>query len=170
MSKISTSHNSKTPLQTKFNVHISSVRVKFKKPNHNRWPCTIRTFEIKISLPKTQKVVHLKPTSQTLLLKRLIGLKFSLYWNTISEITLDDVVHRRKYCQNMEAQCPRTDLNKRFLSRPKTITAWKLIPHRSKINKNWNPPHWVPLHRFFKNWFLLIQKQLYSNYIQTHFT
>ena len=34
------------------------------------------------------------------------------------------------------SQCPRTDLNKRFLPRPKTITAWKLIPHRSKISKN----------------------------------
>ena len=40
---------------------------------------TIRTFEVKISLPKTQKILHLKPTSQTLLLKRLIGLIFSLY-------------------------------------------------------------------------------------------
>ena len=67
-------------------------------------------------------------------------------------------------------QCPRTGLNKRFLPKPKTTIAWKLIPHRSKISNNWNPPHWVPLHRFFKNWFLLIQKQLYSNYIQTHFT
>ena len=68
------------------------------------------------------------------------------------------------------SQCPRTDLNKRFLPRPKTITAWKLPLYRSKISKNWNPPRWVPLHRFFKNWFLLIQKQLYNNYIQTHFT
>ena len=25
----------------------------------------------------------------------------------------------------------------------------------SKISKNWNPPRWVPLHRFFKNWLLL---------------
>ena len=63
-----------------------------------------------------------------------------------------------------------SDLNKRFLPRAKTTTAWKLIPHRSKISKNWNPPHWVPLHRFFKNWFLLIQKQLYNNNIQAHFT
>ena len=68
------------------------------------------------------------------------------------------------------AQCPRTDLNKRFLPTPKTTTAWKLIPHRSKFSKNWNLPRWVPLHRFFKNRFLLIQKQLYNNYIQTHFT
>ena len=34
------------------------------------------------------------------------------------------------------------DLNKRFLPRPKTTTAWKLIPHRSKISKNWNP-HYI---------------------------
>ena len=34
------------------------------------------------------------------------------------------------------AQCPRTDLNKIFLHRPKTITAGKLIPHRSNISKN----------------------------------
>ena len=59
-------------------------------------------------------------------------------------------------------QCPRTDWKKTFLSSTKTITAWKLIPHRSKISENWNPPHCVPLHRFYKNWFLLIQKQLYS--------
>ena len=38
-----------------------------------------------------------------------------------------------------------TDLNKRFLLGPNATTAWKLIPHRSKISKNWNPPHWVPL-------------------------
>ena len=68
------------------------------------------------------------------------------------------------------AQRPRIDLNKRFLLRPKTTTAWNIIPHRSKISKNWNPPHWIPLNRFFKNCFLLIQKQHYSNYIQTHFT
>ena len=67
-------------------------------------------------------------------------------------------------------QCHRADSNKRSLPRPTTTTAWKLIPQRSKISKNWNPPHWVPLHRFFKNWFLLIQNQLYSNYIQIHFT
>ena len=46
----------------------------------------------------------------------------------------------------LNPQCPRTDLNKRFLPRPKTNTAWKLIPHRSKISKNWNPP----LYRFYK--------------------
>ena len=63
------------------------------------------------------------------------------------------------------AQCPRTDFNKRFLPRTKTIIAWKLIPHRSKSSKNWNPLWWVPLYRTCKNWFLLIQKQLYSNYI-----
>ena len=71
---------------------------------------------------------------------------------------------------NAFSQCPRTDLNKRSLPRPRTTTAWKLIPHRSKISKNWNPTRWVPLHRFFKNWFLLMRKQLYINYIQTHFT
>ena len=48
------------------------------------------------------------------------------------------------------AQCPRADLNKKLLPRPKTTTAKKLIPHRSKIGKNQNPPWWVPLNRFFK--------------------
>ena len=67
-------------------------------------------------------------------------------------------------------QCPRTDLNKKSLPRPKTTTEWKLIPHRSKISKNWNPPHLGPLHRFFNNSFLLIQKHLYNNYIQAQFT
>ena len=43
-------------------------------------------------------------------------------------------------------KCPWTDLNKRYLPRPKTTTLWKTI-------KNWNPPHWVPLKRFFKNWY-----------------
>ena len=70
-----------------------------------------------------------------------------------------------------KTQCPSTtDLNKRFFPRPNNTTPWQLITHRSKISKNWNPPHWVPLYRFFKNWFLLVQKLLYSNYIQTHFT
>ena len=36
----------------------------------------------------------------------------------------------------------RIDLNKMPLLRPKTTTAWKLIPHRSNISKNWNPPWW----------------------------
>ena len=72
--------------------------------------------------------------------------------------------------KKMSTVCPRADLNNMFLPRPKTTTAWKLIPHRSKISKNWNPPHWDPLHRFFKNCFLLLQKQLCSNYIQTYFT
>ena len=67
-------------------------------------------------------------------------------------------------------QCPRRGLSKRFLPRAKITTVWKPIPHRSKISKNWNPPDWVSHYRFFKNWFLLIQKQLYSNYIQNHFT
>ena len=48
-------------------------------------------------------------------------------------------------------QRPRTDLNERSLPRPKTTAAWKLMPHRSKISKNWNPPQWVPIYRFFKN-------------------
>ena len=39
------------------------------------------------------------------------------------------------------SQCPRVDLNKKFLPRPKNTAAWKLTPHRSKISKNWNPPH-----------------------------
>ena len=32
-------------------------------------------------------------------------------------------------------QSPRIDLNKRFLPRPNTTTAWKLIPHKSNISK-----------------------------------
>ena len=38
------------------------------------------------------------------------------------------------------------------------------------MSKNWNPPWWVPLYRFFKKWFSLMRKQLYNDYIQTHFT
>ena len=72
---------------------------------------------------------------------------------------------RTKYFWCHLTQCPRTDLNKISLPRTKTATIWKLIPHWSKISKNWNPPKWVPLNRFFKNWFLLM---LYNNYIQTH--
>ena len=41
-----------------------------------------------------------------------------------------------------QPQRPRTDLNKRFLPRPNTTTAWKLIPHRSNMSKNKNPTHW----------------------------
>ena len=36
-------------------------------------------------------------------------------------------------CAIGRPQCPRIDLNKRFLPRPKTITAWNLTPHRSNI-------------------------------------
>ena len=53
-------------------------------------------------------------------------------------------------------QCSRADLNKSFLHRPKTTTAWKLTPVRSKISKNWKPPHSDPLHRFF-------QKLIFTN-------
>ena len=64
----------------------------------------------------------------------------------------------------------RMNLNKESLPRSKTTTAWKLIPHWPKISKNWNSTHLDPLHRFFKNCFLLIQKQLYNEYISTQFT
>ena len=87
-----------------------------------------------------------------------------------SHLTKKVLYLRYRISPSCKAQRPRTDLNKRSLPRPKTTTAWKLTPHRSKISKNWNPPHWVHLHKLFKNWFLLIWKQLYSNYIQTHFT
>ena len=99
-----------------------------------------------------------------------------LYWFQILKDQCGSVpsifvaVLERGILSTLQSQCPRTDLNKRFLPRPKTITAWKLIPYRSKISKNWNPLRWVPLYRFFKTWFLLIQKQPYINYIQTHFT
>ena len=56
-------------------------------------------------------------------------------------------------------------LNKRSSPRAKINTAWKIIPHSSKITKNRNPPHWVPLLTIFKNQFFLIQKQLYNEYI-----
>ena len=59
-------------------------------------------------------------------------------------------------------QCPRTDLNKRSLPRPKTTIEWKLIPHRSKITMNWNPPHCIPINKIFKNGFLLIEKCLHT--------
>ena len=58
---------------------------------------------------------------------------------------------------SLNAQCSRTDLIKRSLPTPKTTTAWKSIPNRSKICMNQNPLHWVPIHRFFKNRFLLMQ-------------
>ena len=83
---------------------------------------------------------------------------------------LNSKIWKKNYCleflkskiwRKNHTQCPRTDLNKRFLPRPKTTTTWKLIPHRPKFSKNWNPPRWVPLHTFFKNWYLLIQKQLH---------
>ena len=41
-----------------------------------------------------------------------------------------------------KSQRPRIDLNNRFLPRPNTTTAWKLLPHRSYISKNYNPTHW----------------------------
>ena len=46
------------------------------------------------------------------------------------------------HIKSNRAHRPRMDLNKRFLPRPNNTTAWKLIPHRSKISKNWNPPRW----------------------------
>ena len=76
--------------------------------------------------------------------------------------------------EKLRSQCPRTYLNKRFLPRQKLpqhhsrypiCTAWKPIPHRSKIQQELKYPHWVTIHRF-----LLIKKQLYSNYIEIHFT
>ena len=76
-------------------------------------------------------------------------------------------------CQllSIVAQCPRTDLNKRFLPRPNTITALKLIPQRFKICKNRNIPHWVHYIDFSQtDFYYIIENQLYSNHIQTHFT
>ena len=64
-------------------------------------------------------------------------------------------------------QCPRTDLNKRFLPRPKGkdhhgMKAYPIGLKSLRIE--------IPLHRFFKNVSLLLQNMLYTNYIQSHFT
>ena len=42
--------------------------------------------------------------------------------------------------RSKEIQPPRIDLNKRFLPRPNTTTAWKFIPYRSIISKKQNSP------------------------------
>ena len=43
----------------------------------------------------------------------------------------------------VRSQCPRTNYDKRSLPRPTTTTAYKLVPHRSKITNNQNLPHWI---------------------------
>ena len=53
----------------------------------------------------------------------------------------------------LELQCPRMELNKRSLPKPTTIAGWKLIPHRSKICMNWNPPRWDSI--IYKYFFLV---------------
>ena len=47
--------------------------------------------------------------------------------------------HHMIFFMSFFSQRPRIDLNKKFLPRPNTFTAWKLIPIWSKISKNWNP-------------------------------
>ena len=58
--------------------------------------------------------------------------------------------------EKLRSQCPRTDLNKRSLPRPKTTTAWKLIPgvipHRIEIL------HIEALHWVHSNSFYLVKK------------
>ena len=53
----------------------------------------------------------------------------------------DPSLKQRNIGMRTRAQRPRMDLMKKSLPRPKTTTAWKLTPHRSKISKNWNPSH-----------------------------
>ena len=73
-----------------------------------------------------------------------IGFKSKAGYNgarTVCKTCRNNIIHSALFyaiVQTPLPQCPRTDLNKRFLPRPKTTTALKLIPHRSKISKNWN--------------------------------
>ena len=59
------------------------------------------------------------------------------------------------------AQRPRTDLNKRFLPRPNTTIAWKLMPHRSNISKIWNPSHC----NYCKAVFVLVKINFWKIYV-----
>ena len=64
------------------------------------------------------------------------------------------------------SQCPRTDLSKRtYLDQRLPLHESLSILYRSKITKNQNPPWWVPPYKLLKKRFLLIQKQLYIQYI-----
>ena len=72
-----------------------------------------------------------------------------IYWVQGVRFLLQLLLIMSTYCKSHTTQCPRTDLNKTFLPRPTTITAWKLIPHRSKISMNWNPLHWDPIIKYF---------------------
>ena len=104
------------------------------------------------SARSNQVTTYVGPESQTHLLHHSIVVVGSYWgvslWNSVYKVS-------RTGNRNIEVwtQCSRTDLNKTSLPRPKTTTAWKLIPHRSNIYKNWNPQHWVPLHSFQKSSF-----------------
>ena len=72
----------------------------------------------------------------------------SLYWCQQSAVIRTRIVWSKPEIQQLlgwvdfikagcRSQRPRIDLNKMFLPRPNTTTAWKLMPHRSKISKCW---------------------------------
>ena len=122
----------------------------------------VKIMKIKNKIVKSKMSTKSPRTSSSFLKNLYFGPKYKFFKKEEEVLGLNVLSYR--------SQCPRIHLNQRSLPRPTTTTAWKLIPHRSKISKDGNPPQWVPLHRFFKNWFLLIQNQLYNDYVQTHFT
>ena len=61
---------------------------------------------------------------------------FSKFWIENVHTSVVEVIGGHRGSKRRSTQCPRADLNKRFLPRANTATAWKLIPHRSNISKN----------------------------------
>ena len=112
------------------------------------------------------KIPRLRSEFSNISLRYLISiLNATKGWNQFSRTFLT-FFNLFQFCHKSYSQCLRTALDKRFLSRLSQRLKLGLKLARIEI------PHtrWVPLHRFFKNWFLLIQKQLYNNNIQAHFT
>ena len=129
------------------------------KQHNARTPCMLRKLRKSIKQRKLQSTLVILKSRKTFRNSRndqnlafLCKKKRERKKSFLNQIWLDSIKEKcmgylksRFTCKKKStglAQCPRTDLNKSFLPRPKTTTAWKLIPHSSKISKNWNPPPW----------------------------
>ena len=112
-------------------------------------------------LIKMKNLPHSKPYFGLFWPLKLIKTLFTYFYHKIKpKPSIDGTlspntifISKGLYC----TQCPRTDLNKRFLPKPMTTTGWKGTPYGVKIMMNWNPPWWIRVTKkfFFETFFRL---------------
>ena len=95
--------------------------------------CCFQIFDIRIQWKVKLADQKKMQGSKILLTTKNSNFRNSNFFNPMNVVPRSsDITNSSNFIQQVStnSQWPRTDLDKGFLPRPKTITAWKLIPHR----------------------------------------